>query len=93
MRDLMNGLPWWVKAIGLVGFPIFVALFFMGQAAGILPSADQENKKVLVEIRNYVATQDARTVQLLDRLTMSLRIMCENGSRTPAERNNCLNIR
>ena len=93
MRDMMNGLPWWIKAIGLVGFPIFVALFLMGQSAGFIPSADAENRKVLVEIRNYVSTQDTRTILLLERLTQSLRIMCENGSRTLAERNNCLNIR
>ena len=33
----MNGLPWWVKAVAVVGLPGFIALFLIG-AIPFLPS-------------------------------------------------------
>ena len=47
--DTYNGngtLPWQVRAIAYLGFPIVVALFFLGQIAGWIPSAvDQHSRQ------------------------------------------------
>ena len=85
----MNGLPIWVKVIAVVGFPIVVAGFFMGQNAGIVPSPTSR----LVQILERRTDQFDRHVKTTEDLTIGLRramkIMCENAARDDSDRRRC----
>mgnify|MGYP001587665854 CR=1 FL=1 len=35
---MLNGLPWWVKGVATVGFPVAVTAFLLAQSAGWVPS-------------------------------------------------------
>ena len=87
--ELVNGLPIWIKIISVVGFPIAVAVFFMAQNAGMLPSPTAR----LLQILERRTEQFDRHVKTTDDLTIGLRramkIMCENAAKDDADRRRC----
>jgi hypothetical protein len=112
--DLPNGnngsLPWWVRAVAYLGFPITVALFFLGQIAGWIPSQSSNTQRQqaqdmltvqqqLLSLNKSEETADLamrehrlRQEDLIRMLATGLRVICENGARSPQERNNCATI-
>jgi len=92
VKDIWNGVPMWVKAIALVGFPVVVALYFMGQSAGVVPSIQQSTHEVLVQHVELTKVRQAQAEKVIDRFTVGIRVLCENAARTDGERNNCRNI-
>lgn len=104
----IRDVPVWVKAlaffIGMVGFPVFFAVFTMGQAAGWIPSIMSQNATridtLTTEVKSHTESQNTILKDYLvsekastDRLVAAISIICENQSKTIAERNNCRNIR
>lgn len=103
MMSQANGVPWWVKATATLGFPIVVAAFLLAQTAGWVPSVAVDMSRDLSRHAEDQATRaeglalaldrrEAKVDELLRRLTVTLRVMCENGARSDAERRNCGNI-
>lgn len=91
-RESLNGLPWWVKGIATVGFPTVVALFFLAQSAGWIPSATQATASTLERLVKNTEAHEQTTRDLIDRLSTALRAMCENAARDVTERNRCQHI-
>lgn len=73
-----------------------LALFFMGQMSGYIPSvyADKlaEHDGREIAMRESLEAHRMRQEQLIRSLTTALRVMCENSARTAYETNNCRNI-
>jgi len=88
---IFNGLPWVVR-LAIVNFPVAVALFFMGQSAGVIPSEAQAQGKVLARLETTLSTHVGQTETLVARLTTALKVMCENSARDDVSRNNCRHI-
>lgn len=93
MGTLLNGLPLWVKSVAMVGFPIVVALFFMGRETGWIPSVHHRVDTAIAGQAKVLLDHDRRQDEIIGRLTTGLRILCENTASTHADRNNCANIR
>jgi exosortase/archaeosortase len=72
-----------VRKLAAIGGWAVVSLFFLAQMAGYIPNP--------VEAR--IITHDESMKSFVDRLVIAMRVMCENGSKTQAEYNNCRNIR
>ena len=88
--NFLNGLPWWVKSVAMVGFPIFVALILLGQVTGWLPSRAASETRMY-----YVGRLDGierKQDKFVERLTVGLRILCENSATTTNQERNCRNI-
>ena len=88
---LIASLPWWAR-VALVNFPVAVALFFMAQSAGYIPSAAQAQTAEIAKLNTAVTGHVGETEKLVARLTTALRVMCENAARDDVTRNNCRNI-
>lgn len=89
----LNGLPWWVKGIATVGFPITVTVFLLAQSAGWIPS-EVRGLKELIGAR--VGRQEQHIKQTEDTtalLRAGFRVMCENAARDDTQRRHCENIR
>lgn len=83
----------YIKEIAAIGGWIVVSIFFMAQAAGYIPSQDAKTLSLLQEHDISLSHHRTRQEDLISRLTIALKVMCENGAKTASERNNCLNIR
>ena len=97
MFSILNAVPDWMKGVAVVWFPIGVAMFLLLQQAGIFTSAVDKHTLALVQFQAKVEarmdSQERKQYMLIQRLTLSLQVLCENSAKTIAERNNCLNIR
>lgn len=86
----LNGLPWWVKSVAMVGFPIIVALLLLAQVLGWLPSS------AVSETRTYYGGRfdiiERKQDRTIERLTIGLRVLCENSATTTSQERNCRNI-
>lgn len=73
-----------------------LALFFMGQMSGYIPSvyADKlsEHDGRTIAMRESLEAHRMRQERLINTLAVALRVMCENTARTSGELNNCRNI-
>lgn len=96
-------LPAWARLVAYLGFPIAVATFFLAQNAGYIGTTkDLELRAMqqsLTSLNRQAETADiamrehrVRQEDLIRTLATGLRVICENGARTAAERNNCANI-
>jgi len=96
----LRALPPWARVAAYLGVPAATALYFMLQGAGYIGAPAQT---ALVEVKSAHAdvlavgtrldAHAALQVSLVEKLTVGLRVMCENSARDVAARNNCQNIR
>ena len=87
------GMPWWVRAGGWFGLPVFLIIINLGQDAGYIPSLSRSTHANVAVMTAAFGEHVKKTDDLLARLTGGLRIMCENSAKDQAERNNCALIR
>lgn len=87
----------WIREIASLGGWAVLALFFMGQMAGYIPSvyADKlaEHDAREIVLRESLEAHRHRQEQLIEKLTVALRVICENNAKWASERNNCQNIK
>jgi hypothetical protein len=77
--------PQWVRVLMQVGFPIFVALYFMGVFEPLIPNI--WSKHVLASEAHY--QQQLSIMQKLDDQTKLLRLICRNGAPDITSRLEC----
>jgi hypothetical protein len=63
------------------------------QDAGYVPSLSRSTHANVAVVSAAFVQHAQKTDELLDRLTIGLRVMCENGAKDQSERNNCGLIR
>ena len=82
--SLINGgidkLPGWAKVITVLGFPGFVALFLLGQSAGIIPSEVQRLIEFQKTHNETVMAHVMRTDDLARSVRLAAKIMCQNAA-------------
>ena|SRR2546427_745806 len=84
----IDGLPLWAKLLAVFGFPIFVALFFMAQSAGLLISVNATAVK-LAEHAAQTATQTDRVIHDLEVNRQVQRQICRNTAKNPSQEVEC----
>ena len=95
-----DDVPRWIKSVafivGVLGAPMTIAFFFMGQSAGWIPSIGARNT---VRIDNMLVNQDViiREIkadreegqELVRKLTLAMRITCRNAAKDAQQQGNC----
>lgn len=87
-EDLSSGMPWWVRAVAIIGIPGMLAIYLVYIGAQELPSirraAEQSEKEVLRnrEVISSLATQ-------VEALGRQVQRICYNTAKTDAERDRC----
>lgn len=87
-------LPVWAKAIYWLGFPIALCVFLLAQDAGFVPR--RPDPILVAEMKAHATSLEehrTRQEQLMDRLTLAMRIFCQNSAKTQTELNNCSYIK
>lgn len=84
-KPLLSGLPLWVQAISLVGFPCLVALFYMARDVGYFPTQAEANAMMLSQI----ASQHVSQTQTLAEMVKINRAICLNIATNKEDRNRC----
>lgn len=56
-RDYLNGMPWWVKAIAIVGLPGLISLYLLGA----VPWVPNPLQAVSADLRQHVVRDEERT--------------------------------
>ena len=86
----------WIKALSLVGFPVFVGLYFMAQHAGYIPSPANSIEPALKihneRLEGVMRALEAQTVQyrlLLERQSKMLSQVCRNTAKTDYQTSAC----
>ena len=82
---LLNALPLWAQAVSLVGFPIFVAGFYMAKEVGLFPSILSANATVLT----MVVEQHREQIVYLQESIRLQREVCRNTAKTPESLRSC----
>lgn len=81
-------MPWWVRAVAIIGIPGMLAIYLVYIGAQELPSirraAEQSEKEVLRnrEVISSLATQ-------VEALGRQVQRICYNTAKTDAERDRC----
>jgi hypothetical protein len=95
-RDPLSGMPWWVKAVFLVGVPSAIALGLTWQSAFVLGGRVEDNGKALTAIHSEARLHDqsvsARFQYLSQQTEETNRILvatCMNQSKDDAQRDRC----
>jgi hypothetical protein len=95
-RDLFSGMPWWVRAVALVGVPTIISLWLVGQTTGELARNITKNKEISEVIAQRQHEQDesvTRRFLALERYFETSirlqRIACRGSARTDAARDKC----
>ena len=82
-------MPAWVRTVaylvGVLGFPIIVALFLLAQTGGLIASPLTETRAAVADVRAGLA---AHLIQEEHR-TRLLRAICRHTARTELERREC----
>ena len=76
----LNGLPVWAKAIAVIGFPAFVALFLLAQSAGVIPSEIKQLVELSKQHNEQVMLHVMRTDDLARSVRIAAKIMCQNSA-------------
>ena len=79
------GLPLWIQAISVVGFPIMVASFVLLQDAGYVRSVNKENAHtmtILAEQHRLLVAQQTELIRLS-------REICKNTGHSSADIERC----
>src|SRR5947208_283544 len=88
-----NGLPGWVRAIGVIGFPAFIALYFLARDAGYVPSVFTSTSSQMTAVQKSMEQQRERLENNTRVLTTGLRVLCLNDAGTDARKvNRCQEI-
>jgi hypothetical protein len=93
----MSGLPWWVKAVVIVGVPSAIALGLVWSDRVQLSTNVRENGALMHKLDSGASAHDARVTGRFDDLSMrvqeSNRILlaqCVNEAKTPEARERCV---
>lgn len=93
MSDAFDGLPMWVKAVAVVGFPAIITLFLLAQSAGWVPSEVKTITHALAAQHNMMQQHMKTTEDLSASIRLAARIMCENAAPTEQQFRRCEQIR
>lgn len=96
-RDPMAGLPWWVRAIIIVGVPSAIALGLVWSDRTQLSNAVTDNNIRLRELKTDATAHDARVLTRFDVLERAanetnriLMANCVNNARDETARERCV---
>ena len=93
---MLNGeidrLPVWAKAITVIGFPSFVAVFLLAQSAGWIPSRLDEIADTARMQTTAVEAHVKDSHDLTKAVKQAVRIMCLNAAKDPVQRRSCETI-
>ena len=94
--SVLNGeidkLPVWAKAITVIGFPSFVAIFLLVQSAGWIPSRLDDIADTMQTQAISVETHVKDSHDLTKAVKQAVRIMCLNAAKDPIQRRSCETI-
>lgn len=103
-RDLVfSGMPWWVRAIALVGVPAIISLWLVGLTTGSLSSAVADNGMKIAANDKRIAEMAADDKHRGEQVTMRfeqlqrsaetqtriLRSICQSVAKTDLQRDRC----
>lgn len=95
-RDLFSGMPWWVRAIALVGVPAIISLWLVGLTTGTLATHVAENGAKVDTISADAKRHDDRVTLRFEALQRSadtqtriLRSICQSVAKTDLQRERC----
>ena len=83
---LLSSLPLWVQAVSLVGFPVFVAGFYMLKDIGYLPSVAEVNAKSIQEI---LLQHKGQTDLMVESVRLQ-RVACFRAATSPSQHRECI---
>lgn len=96
-NDPLSGLPWWVKAIVIVGVPSAIALGLVWSDRMQLTTTVRDNQDRLIRIETVQSTHDSRVWTRFDELAAASRetnrillATCVNQAATAADRERCV---
>ena len=87
-----NGMPWQVKAVGLIGVPSVIAIYLVWALVAdvrINQQSSKENLALHAIQTNSVSEQNKELLQVLKRLQTSVDRLCANTAKNYNERNEC----
>ena len=89
----IDGMPWWVKAIGFVGVPSAIAMYLIyALVANVVPAMFEMQKTMntlAVQI-GTVSTEHQESKRQNEEIIKVLRGTCLNQSKTYEEKSRCL---
>ena len=85
-ESVFKGMPWWVKAVAFVGFPIIAALISMYINFAML----QPHVLDTVTTHERLGKQHDMTLDAVDSLAYTNFIMCQRSAVTREERSVCI---
>jgi hypothetical protein len=95
-RDPLAGLPWWVKAVFLIGVPSAIALGLTWQVSTVLTTRVESNGKALEVVHSEARLHDQAVVSRFDYLSRQtdetnriLTATCNNQAKDDAQRDRC----
>jgi hypothetical protein len=78
--DGFNGLPRWVRMIGVLGFPAFIATYFLARDAGYVPSVFTSTSSQMAAMQQALVEHRTRQELMMRVLTTGLRVICINDA-------------
>src|SRR5436190_17983629 len=89
-----NGLPRWVRIIGIVGFPAFIAVYFLARDAGYVPSVFTSTTSQMTLMSRSLEEHRAKQEQVIKEITIGLKVLCLNDAGGDEKKENrCEEIR
>ena len=95
-RDPLSGMPWWMKAIILIGVPGAIALVLTYQSAFVLEQSVAINGQKLASMQADARIHDAtahahfsESHAAIDEMTRIMMAQCVNAAQTTMERDRC----
>jgi len=96
-NDPMSGLPWWVKAVVIVGVPSAIALGLVWSDRVQLAHSVTNNGILLHDLKSGAQLHDAKVTNRFDDLSSRVResnrillAQCVNEAKTPEARERCI---
>jgi hypothetical protein len=91
--DAIDGMPWWVKAIGFVGVPSAIAMYLIyALVANVVPAMfdmQRAMNNLAVSVGN-ISTEHAESKRQTEEMLKVLRGSCLNQAKTYEEKSRCL---
>jgi len=78
--DAFNGLPRWVRVIGIVGFPAFIAIYFLARDAGYVPSVFSSSQSQISAVQKSLEADRVKQEAFIKLMTVGLRVLCLNDA-------------
>ena len=79
-QEMFNGLPKWVRIIGVVGFPAFIAIYFLARDAGYVPSVFTSTSSQMTSVQKSLDEHRMKQEILIKALTTGLKVICINDA-------------